>query len=158
MLLIRWTQILILSITVWSFSALIFYNIYYLNNNENKATQNYPNFPPELSLFVQTPITAGAISDVNTHPPFTVDILSVGSVTMLDLLHVQQETFASHISVRNFFNVTEIDDADPDCSKYLTLDDVWMVSKFCRTRPKVSFSPVFHYMKVCPRTMAKEEG
>ena len=145
MMTIRWTQnILILSITIWSFLALAFY-FYYLNSDENKSTQNYPHDPPERSI-IKKPIVE-EISDVTTHPSFTVDILSVGSVTMLDLLHLQQETFASHISVRNFFNVTEVDDADPDCSKYLTLEDVMMVSKFCRTRPTVDLSPIFRHMR-----------
>lgn len=63
---------------------------------------------------------------------FVVDILSVSSTTKLDLLRTQQRTFASHISVRNFFNATELDDADPGCYKYLTSEDVSRISTFCR--------------------------
>ena len=66
---------------------------------------------------------------------FTVDILSVASIQQLDLLQAQRETFATHISVRNFFNATEHDDADPDCHKDLTWEDVQRVSSFCRNRP-----------------------
>jgi hypothetical protein len=43
----------------------------------------------------------------------TVDILSVGSNLRLDYLQAQQNTFARHVSVRNFFNATEDTDADP---------------------------------------------
>lgn len=85
-------------------------------------------------------------SQVSSPSSFTVDILSVGSMTQSDLLKAQQETFASHITVQNFFNATEIDDTDPDCYKYLTLDDVRMVSNFCRTRPK-GLSHVFHSLR-----------
>jgi hypothetical protein len=77
---------------------------------------------------------------------FVVDILSVSSVTQEDLLRAQQDTFASHVSVRTFFNVTEFDDADPDCYKHLTLDDVRAVSNFCRSRPR-GLSHVMHSMR-----------
>ena len=67
-MMIRWTQILILSNTIWSFSALLLY-FYYLNSDENKSTQNYPHDPPERSI-IKNPI-AEEISDVNiTHPSF----------------------------------------------------------------------------------------
>ena len=76
MMTIRWTQILILSITIWSFSAWLFY-FYYLNRLENKSTQNYPHDPPERSI-IKTPI-AEEISGVNvTHPSFTVNVSRTG--------------------------------------------------------------------------------
>ena len=54
-------------------------------------------------------------NSLSYYPPssFIVDILSVASISQLDLLNAQQKTFASHVSVRNFFNATEDDDADP---------------------------------------------
>ena len=52
-------------------------------------------------------------SQVSPPSSFTVDILSVGSITQLDLLKAQQETFASHITVRNFFNATEMNERIP---------------------------------------------
>ncbi len=63
---------------------------------------------------------------------FTVDILSVATINRTDLLEAQERTFASHPSVRNFFNVTELDDHDPTCYKELTFDHVYKVSNFCR--------------------------
>ena len=79
-------------------------------------------------------------NSLSYYPPssFIVDILSVASISQLDLLNAQQKTFASHVSVRNFFNATEDDDADPECYKYLTLDDVSAVSNFCRRRQGLS--------------------
>ena len=76
---------------------------------------------------------------------FTVDILSVSSVNQLDLLHAQQTTFATHKSVRNFFNATEIDDGDPDCHTNITFQHVDSVSKFCRRR-RNGMSPVLRYL------------
>jgi hypothetical protein len=78
---------------------------------------------------------------------FIVDILSVGSILQLDLLHAQRTTFASHISVRNFFNVTENDDVDPYCHKYLTWEDVQKVSTFCRNRPPSGTSHILRHMR-----------
>lgn len=91
-------------------------------------------------------LSSSSSSD-NSSRSFTVDILSVGSIQQLDLLHAQRTTFASHISIRNFFNVTENDDADPDCHKYLTWDDVQKVSSFCRNRPPSGMSHVSRHMR-----------
>ena len=76
---------------------------------------------------------------------FTVDILSVSSVNQMDLLHAQQTTFATHKSVRNFFNATETDDADPFCHGNITFQHVDSVSKFCRKRHN-RMSPVLRYL------------
>jgi hypothetical protein len=67
---------------------------------------------------------------------FVVDILSIGSQSRLDYVVAQQQTFGSHVSVRNFFNVTELDDADPTCSFKLTREDVVQISNFCRVEKK----------------------
>mmetsp|Transcript_3864 Transcript_3864/g.6378 ORF Transcript_3864/g.6378 Transcript_3864/m.6378 type:complete len:415 (-) Transcript_3864:217-1461(-) len=76
---------------------------------------------------------------------FTVDILSVASVNQQYLLHAQQTTFATHKSVRNFFNATETDDADPFCHANITFQHVDSVSKFCRKRHH-GMSPVLRYL------------
>jgi hypothetical protein len=68
---------------------------------------------------------------------FVVDILSVGSLSRLDQLDAQRETMASHVTVRNFFNVTEHDDEDdPECYQHLTWPQVRNISRFCRGRGK----------------------
>ncbi|KAL3774951.1 hypothetical protein ACHAWO_007911 [Cyclotella atomus] len=67
-------------------------------------------------------------------PSFTVDILSVASINQLHLLNAQHKTLASHISVRNFFHVTEHDDTELNCHRNLTLEQVRKVSNFCRKR------------------------
>jgi hypothetical protein len=69
-----------------------------------------------------------------------VDIISVGSVNRLDLLDVQRRTMGSHVMVRNFFSITELDDAEPDCYQKLTWEHVQNISRFCRRkRPKENF-------------------
>ena len=76
----------------------------------------------------------------------TIDILSVASIQRMDLLKAQQRSFASHISIRNFINVTERDDADPDCHKDVTWEHVRKVSSFCRSGRK-GLSHVFRTLR-----------
>jgi hypothetical protein len=76
-----------------------------------------------------------------------VDVLSVCSVRRLDLLDVQRRTMGSHLNVRNFFSVTELDDADPECYQKLTWEHVRNISRFCRRRrPAESYHRVYRYM------------
>lgn len=56
----------------------------------------------------------------------------IGSAHRLDYLAAQQNTFASHCTVRNFFSATEKDDADPECESKLTNQTVVAISNFCR--------------------------
>lgn len=79
---------------------------------------------------------------------FTVDILSVGSVTRQELLNAQRRTFASHASVRNFFNVTERDDPDPDCHEKLTMSQTLEISNYCRNqRPVTLVGETYRYIR-----------
>jgi hypothetical protein len=82
---------------------------------------------------------------------FTVDILSVGSINQLNLLHAQLNTIATHTSVRNFFNVTELDDADPNCHTDITGEHVKKVSVYCRSRRAMWIGPIF-------QTLSKQYG
>jgi hypothetical protein len=61
-----------------------------------------------------------------------VDIMSVGSKTRLDYQETQRNTFAKHKSVRFFFNITEDDDADLNCSISLVANDSYAIANFCR--------------------------
>ena len=80
---------------------------------------------------------------------FTVDILSVASVNRLDLVSAQRRTFASHKSVRNFFNVTEIDDHDPTCHKKMAREDVRKISTFCKNRQNSpGMSPLMFFLRL----------
>lgn len=83
--------------------------------------------------------TQKTTTSANQHAPtssFLVDILSIGSNQRLEYLQAQRESFASHISVRNFFNVTENDDDDPFCASKLSKRNVTMISRFCRRKKK----------------------
>ena len=59
-----------------------------------------------------------------------VDVLSVGSITRPEHLSVQNRTWASHPSVRNFWGFTERDDHDPDCPSKL---DAESFARTCRS-------------------------
>ena len=86
-------------------------------------------------------------TNIRQHQDYkTVDILSIGSQERPELLVAQQESFASHISVRNFYNATEADDSDPDCHKYLTPHDAYNISVFCKHR-RDDLHPLRYYMQ-----------
>jgi hypothetical protein len=61
-----------------------------------------------------------------------VDIISIGSKARPDYQEAQRNTFAKHKSVRFYFNVTEDDDADLNCSRTLRRNDVAVIAKRCR--------------------------
>mmetsp|Transcript_111 Transcript_111/g.271 ORF Transcript_111/g.271 Transcript_111/m.271 type:complete len:424 (+) Transcript_111:240-1511(+) len=86
------------------------------------------------------------IYDENGEDTLTVDLLSVASQQQLSLLLAQKSTVGSHTSVRNFFNATELDDADPSCSSNLKLEDVKSISSFCRRRGD-GLSEIFRVMR-----------
>ncbi|CAB9512930.1 expressed unknown protein [Seminavis robusta] len=74
---------------------------------------------------------------VFTPPPQypVVDILSIGSKQRPDYLVAQRESFASHASVRHFFNATEADDLDdPHCDSHLTPENTVQISRFCKVK------------------------
>jgi hypothetical protein len=64
-----------------------------------------------------------------------IDILSIGSKRRPELQQAQQESFASHVSVRHFFTTTEDDDEDPNCEEKLSEDNVFAIGKFCKRKP-----------------------
>jgi hypothetical protein len=78
----------------------------------------------------------------NTTTTMVVDILSIGSRTRLDYLQTQQETFASHVTVRSFFNVTEEDDVDRWCERTVSESDIARMVQFCRSRSSSSMSAI----------------
>lgn len=73
-------------------------------------------------------------SSYNSTPKrgLVVDIMSVGSKTRLNYQEAQRKSFATHSSVRYFFNITEDEDADVNCSQTLRPSDTYAISKFCR--------------------------
>ena len=76
-----------------------------------------------------------------------VDIMSVGSKARLNYQEAQLKTFAKHKSVRFFFNITEDDDADRNCSERLLLNDVYAIAKSCRLRRWGESSPFMGVMQ-----------
>ena len=69
---------------------------------------------------------------VSAGPSF--DLISIGSKTRLDYQDAQQRTFGSHVSVRNFFRITEDHDDEPTCDQNLTAGDLNRISVFCRNQ------------------------
>lgn len=112
-------------------SSLLFFNWKQLNNALN------------LYFLSRQKLMLGP-DRVNVHPQetaiqqeytgLTFDILSIGSNTRPDFLHAQRHSFGSHKAVRHFFDATEVDDLDPNCSTSLSMDDVKAISKFCSTK------------------------
>jgi hypothetical protein len=65
---------------------------------------------------------------------FIVDIVSIGSLTKPQLQQAQQRTIGSHVSVRNFFPITELNDTDINCSEDLSYPQLQKVKQFCKRR------------------------
>ena len=117
------------------------------NIHDDAAAPSAPSAPHDATRTQHNNQAANATTNTSIDSrPFTVDILSVASINQIDLLNAQHRSF-SHKSVRNFFNVTEVDDADPDCHTKLTMDNVKAISDFCRRRKGLKLSGVFRYLR-----------
>ena len=46
----------------------------------------------------------------------SIDVVSIGSLTRMDYLTSQIETWASHRSIRYYWGFSELQDYDPECS------------------------------------------
>ena len=75
-----------------------------------------------------------------------IDVLSLGSQSRLDYLVAQQSTWASHSSIRHFFNVTEHDDRDPHCAMSMDKQDVRKRVLQCRKDFQNGFLRQYKYM------------
>ena len=65
----------------------------------------------------------------------TVDILSVASNSRPSYYQTQRRTWAAHPLIRNFFYITEDDDAEPACvERTLTRKQAMAVPKYCSSR------------------------
>ena len=84
-------------------------------------------------------VTSIAATRDTTTPSIVIDIMSIASKDRQDYLSAQRETFGQHSSVRNFYNVTEIDDlAWPNCSTSMTKDDAIQYIQTCRSKHSTS--------------------
>lgn len=73
-----------------------------------------------------------------------IDIVSIGSQSRPQYQDAQELTFGSHVTVRNFFRITEADDLETSCHSNLTLDDVVGITRFCRRRSRQIVKKHFH--------------
>jgi hypothetical protein len=78
--------------------------------------------------------SAKSLPKLSEHDGLVIDILSVGSKRRSTYQEAQRNTFANHHAVRFFFNITEDDDADTNCSETLRREDTLNISKFCRPK------------------------
>jgi hypothetical protein len=76
----------------------------------------------------------------------TIDVLSLGSQSRLDYLVAQQTTWASHSTIRHFFNVTEHDDRDPNCAMSMDKQNVRKQVLQCRNDFQNGFLRQYKYM------------
>ena len=120
------------TITALFFAAVFFANLWH--DFQFAPKEQKGNNTAASTVGKATDRGAVSASVVKEERGFTVDILSVGSVTRQELLYAQRRTFASHASVRNFFNVTERDDQDPDCHEKLTRQQTQEISHYCRNQ------------------------
>lgn len=62
-----------------------------------------------------------------------IDIISVGSIKKPDLQLAQARTMGTHSAVRNFIQVTELNDTDASCYTDFTNDQLMDVVNFCNS-------------------------
>jgi hypothetical protein len=74
-----------------------------------------------------------SLPTLSEHDRLVIDIMSVGSKRRRTYQEAQRNTFATHNAVRFFFNITEEDDADTNCSQTLQKQDTLKISIFCRS-------------------------
>jgi len=76
--------------------------------------------------------------------PVVVDIMSFGSISRTHLLETQKTTWASHPIVRHFFNVTELNDANPNC--IYGKRDIYKITRRCRSKRTQGLWPRYQMM------------
>lgn len=67
----------------------------------------------------------------NTTLPLAIDAISVASDSALVTLEGQVSSWGSHHSIRYFFGATEQDDANPNCSNEIDIEDMKKMSEYC---------------------------
>lgn len=81
------------------------------------------------------PTTTMLVAQRKPGTNFTVDILSIGSLSRPEYMETQRATFGSHLLVRNFVSMDERDDADQDCHNSLTEAGVDHIKDLCQQTP-----------------------
>jgi hypothetical protein len=72
------------------------------------------------------------------HPP-VIDIISVGSLLKEEYQKAQLRTFGTHITVRNFYRITERNDTDSTCFTTLSSAQLDAIVHFCANTEEESF-------------------
>lgn len=73
--------------------------------------------PNQDVVFDQIPLHPAAL--VSTHK-LVVDVVSIGSQSRIAYMKAQRESWASHPTIRHFWEVTEADDYNPHCVDNIT--------------------------------------
>ena len=82
--------------------------------------------------------TMGALPSIHTQPKQLsstspiVDVVSIGSISRLDYLTAQVETWASHRSTRHFWGFSEGQDFDQECSSSVSPSGLEKIVKGCK--------------------------
>lgn len=61
-----------------------------------------------------------------------VDVVSIGSISRLDFLMAQVESWASHRSMRHYWGFSELNDFDPECTSSAPAQEVAAYVESCR--------------------------
>lgn len=68
------------------------------------------------ALLYEPPSFVSSAFQDNAPSTLSTDVVSIGSVTRMDYLTSQIETWASHRSIRYYWGFSELQDYDPECS------------------------------------------
>jgi hypothetical protein len=73
---------------------------------------------------------------------FSIDILTVGSISSVNRAKTQLKTWGSHVSRRHVWLATEFDDPDPTCHTTMTMDDLTEIASKCGPRSRKGWTQI----------------
>lgn len=85
-----------------------------------------------LSMAADPPSFASKADSDSTSAGPSVDIVSIGSISRLDFLTAQLDTWASHRGVRHFWGFSELQDLDPECAANSAPEELASFVEGCR--------------------------
>jgi hypothetical protein len=94
--------------------------------NELQASPAQKTHATELASMAET-----IVAHRSDHSDLVIDFISVGTIIKPDLQATQARTFGAHPAVRNFFQVTELNDTDMTCFSNFTDYQLIDLVNFC---------------------------
>ena len=130
------------SLRLFSAAALILLffrqgRVFHSSNSINTATtvNDTPTIPQTANADEVSKVPVSTTTDrLAFNRSITIDVVSIGSKSRMNLQETQRSTWASHNFVRHFFAITEDHDEDPYCASGLNKQQALEIVGWCRRR------------------------